>query len=256
MSHPMNLSNSLIDTSREPGAQRGYRHGLACECRQCNREFEDEANVGKIWDWVKGEFGGIDIIDRIAHGTRSKRKCRRGHTTNGPDGWCVRDLSKIYALVLHQTAFSRGNRIDRYDNVGAHFVIIPDGRVIQLHPLEAYLHSSNGLNAGSVAVEFVGNFPNTRGTWWRGDRFGRNKPTSEQIVAGRKLVRHLISKIGLTHVLAHRQSSKQKANDPGPHIWKGVGQWALDSKGLSDGGSTFSVGTGQPIPAAWRKFTG
>ena len=51
-----------------------------------------------------------------------------------------------------------------------------------------------------------------------------------------------------------RQSSKMKANDPGPHIWKGVGQWALNELGLSDGGATFSVGSGQPIPDSWRTF--
>lgn len=234
----------------------GTRHGLACGCGRCESEFEGEAFLGNVWDWVRGRFGRLDIIDRTDKSPKDKRRCRRGHTTKGPDGWCVRDLSKIYALVLHQTAFSWENRVEKYDPVTAHFVIIPDGRVIQLHPLEAYLYSSDGLNSGSVAVEFVGNFPNTRGKWWRGDKFGKHIPTPEQIRAGRGLVRHLKEQIGLTHVLAHRQSSRAKANDPGPHIWKGVGQWALDTLGLSDGGSTFKVGTGQPIAESWRTFSG
>lgn len=182
------------------------------------------------------------IVDRTAHSPQSKRVR-------------TRDLSTVYALVLHQTAFSRGNRRDRYDRVTAHFVVLPDGTTIQLHPESAYLNSSNGLNRGSVAVEFVGNFPNTSGRWWRGDKFGRHTPSAAQIAAGRRLVRHLITRIGLTHILAHRQSSRTRANDPGPDIWKGVGQWAVDSQGLSDGGPTFRVGTGQTIPDNWRTWS-
>ena len=60
--------------------------------------------------------------------------------------------------------------------------------ILQNHPNAAYLWASNGLNRGSVAVEFVGNFPNTRGKWWKGDKFGRHIPTKDQITAGRALV--------------------------------------------------------------------
>ncbi|MFN7999717.1 MAG: hypothetical protein U0X75_01730 [Acidobacteriota bacterium] len=58
----------------------------------------------------------------------------------------------------------------------------------------------------------------------------------------------------MTHVLAHRQSSGQRENDPGPDIWYHVGQWAIDNLGLKDGGPGFKVGTGNPIPDLWRKW--
>jgi peptidoglycan hydrolase-like protein with peptidoglycan-binding domain len=60
--------------------------------------------------------------------------------------------------------------------------------------------------------------------------------------------------MGLTHILAHRQSSGQRENDPGPDIWYHVGQWAVDNLGLKDGGPGFKVGTGNPIPDLWRTW--
>jgi hypothetical protein len=47
------------------------------------------------------------------------------------------------AVVLHQMSLSRENDPQRYRRVTAHFVIIPDGRVVQLHPLSARLDASN-----------------------------------------------------------------------------------------------------------------
>ena len=99
-----------------------------------------------------------------------------------------------------------------------HFAILPDGRILQLHPITAYTWASNGFNKGSVAVEFAGNFPNTRGKWWNEKEAGKNQVTKEQIEAGRYLVRHLIRTMGLTHILAHRQSSATRENDPAPHL--------------------------------------
>ena len=164
----------------------------------------------------------------------------------------TRAPGKVYALVLHQMAFSRGSDSTRYDRVTAHFAILPDGKILQLHPVSALLWASNGFNAGSVAVEFAGNFPNVKGRCWAADRFGCHRVTDEQIMAGRYLVDHLIRTIGLTHVLAHRQSSGTRENDPGPDIWYHVGQWAVQTRGLRDGGPGFKVGTGNPIPEMWR----
>lgn len=114
------------------------------------------------------------------------------------------------------------------------------------------LWASNGFNRGSVAVEFAGNFPNVRGKCWAADRFGCHRLTDEQVRAGRYLVDHLVRTNGLTHVLAHRQSSGTRENDPGPDIWYHVGEWALKTRGLRDGGPGFRVGTGKPIPDQWR----
>ena len=60
--------------------------------------------------------------------------------------------------------------------------------------------------------------------------------------------------MGLTHVLAHRQSSGTRENDPGPDVWFDVGQWAVNTLGLKDGGPGFKIDTGNPIPEEWRTW--
>ncbi len=247
-------------------------------------EFADETRAPEDWLEIEDQqllhrtsSGGSRIQDRTA---LTSPKLRHG----------TRDMRKVYALVLHQMAFSRGSVNTRYDTVPAHFAILPDGQILQLHPLSALLWTSNNFNAGSVGVEFAGNFPDDKGWWWynckkdkktgqlqekvnakccaylltaqgRKDQKGceylsskRQRVTPEQIEAGRYLVDHLIREMGLTHILAHRQSSIDRENDPGPDIWYGVGQWAVENRGLKDGGPGFKVGNGKSILDSWRNW--
>jgi hypothetical protein len=203
-------------------------------------DTEFEQFLGNLW----GRFtdtGSADatIVDRTSLTPKNLRKGTR---------------KKVYALVLHQMAFNRGNDRGRYDTVPAHFAILQDGTILQLHPEAALLWTSNGFNAGSVGVEFAGNFPNTKGRCWNSKEHGCHQVTPEQIAAGRRLVRYLIKKIGLTHILTHRQAHRDRENDPGPDIWAGVGQWAVDQLGLNDGGPGFKIDSGNPIPDEWRTW--
>jgi N-acetylmuramoyl-L-alanine amidase-like protein/putative peptidoglycan binding protein/D-alanyl-D-alanine carboxypeptidase-like protein len=216
---------------------------------------EAEGEFGDIFSRIKSGVGdvfsraaeaidgGSRIIDLTAKADKSERKS-------------IRDPKKVYALVLHQMAccFKVKDPLTRFLKMAPHFAILPDGRILQLHPITAYTWASNGFNKGSVAVEFAGNFPNTRGKWWNEKEAGKNQVTKEQIEAGRYLARHLIRTMGLTHILAHRQSSATRENDPGPDIWYHVGQWAVDNLGLKDGGPGFKVGDGNPIPDLWRTW--
>jgi hypothetical protein len=77
------------------------------------------------------------------------------------------------------------------------------------------------------------------------------------VEAGRFLVDYLIREIReikLTHILAHRQSSGKRENDPGPDIWYHIGQWAVENRGLKDGGPAFKIDTGLTIPDVWRTW--
>lgn len=185
--------------------------------------------------------GAPRIEDRTGFALKDRRKGRR-------------DPATVKALVLHQMAFSRGNNPDRYNGVTAHYAILPNGRILQLHPISALLWASNGFNRKSVAVEFAGNLPNIKGKCWEPGKFGCHKLTQEQIEAGRYLVKSLKDRIGLTHIFAHRQALASRENCPGPDIWYNVGQWALNNLGLSDGGARYKIGTGNPIPDAWRNW--
>lgn len=175
-----------------------------------------------------------------------------------------RDPRKVYAFVLHQMAFKRQHRKTKkysdpesYLATGAHFCIMFDGRIVQLHPCSRMIWHGNCLSPGSVAVEFEGNFPNVKGRWWidKDSRVqNKDKPTQAQFESGRFLTSYLKTVMGITHVLAHRQSSDSRENDPGPDIWYQIGQWALEKLGLSDGGAQFKCGTGNPILPAWRTW--
>ncbi|MFN2440288.1 MAG: type VI secretion system tube protein TssD, partial [Chitinophagaceae bacterium] len=175
-----------------------------------------------------------------------------------------RDPRKVYAFVLHHMAFKRkSHKTGKYSDpnsylsTGAHFFIMLDGRIIQLHPISRMIWHGNCISPGSVAVEFEGNFPNIKGQWWiNKDSQYQNKdnPTQAQFDSGRFLAGYLKLVLGTTHILAHRQSSDSRENDPGPDIWYNVGQWAVDKLGLSDGGPTFKCGTGNPILPEWRTW--
>lgn len=162
-----------------------------------------------------------------------------------------RNASDVDALVLHQMGFTRGNSPNRYLNTCAHFIILRDGTIAQLHRVTDYLYASSALNARSVAVEFAGNMPSERGRYYQPATYGRHRVTVDQVASGRFLIRHLKSSIGIRYVFAHRQGTNGHTNCCGPDIWFNVGQWAV-SMGFSDGGVGFTMGDGLPIPTSWR----
>ena len=225
----------IVPLSAAPAAEGEW--GLGDLFGRIGRGIGDAA--GRVAD----ALSSAGIIDLTAQADKSVRKG-------------ARDPKKVKALVLHQMAccFKRKDPLKSYLSLKAHFAILPDGKILQMHPVTELIWASNGFNSGSVAVEFAGNFPDIKGKWWQGDKFGRDRATAAQIDAGRRLIRYLVSTIGLRTVLAHRQSSSQRENDPGPDIWYHVGQWAVDNLGLEDGGPGFKVDDGNPIPDSWRSW--
>ena len=179
-----------------------------------------------------------------------------------------RDPRIITSLVLHHMAFKRKDKRGHLSNpesylmTGAHFCIMLDGRIIQLHPISRFIWHSHGTSPRSVGVEFEGNFPNEEGKWWyerdktTGKKININEdiPTQAQFESGKFLLSYLKLVIGLRNVLAHCQSSKDREGDPGPDIWFNVGEWGLANLGLSDGGKDFKVGDGFPILDSWRRW--
>jgi hypothetical protein len=221
-----------------------------------NDQFTFEAEQFEIAPEASYGLEDIEEIEELSYSDEDRRIINLTAQADKSKRAGARDPNKVYALVLHQMAccFKRPNPLKNYLSTGAHFAILHDGRILQLHPISAMIWASNCLSPRSVAVEFAGNFPDTRGRWWKGDTYGRNNVTQAQIESGRYLVRHLIRTIGLKTITAHRQSSDTRENDPGPDIWYHVGQWAVDNLGLSDGGPGFKCGTGNPVPDTWRTW--
>lgn len=189
--------------------------------------------------WARAQAVKLEIVDLTSKAPTRKRSKRS---------------RPVDAVVLHQMSFSRGNDLQKYLEVTAHFVITPNGTVGQLHPMSARLDASHGFNGRSVAIEFAGNLQATTGDWWSPETHGRNQLTTAQIEAGRKLLNQLTLH-GVRFVFGHRQSYVERGNDPGPEIWSSVAQWGISKLRLSDGGPAYAIGSGRPIPAEWRTYT-
>lgn len=167
-----------------------------------------------------------------------------------------REREKIDSIVLHHMAFNRGNLVKLYKKVCAQYIVTADGQIAQLYDDLDFLNASNDFNRRCISIEFAGNFPDHRYDWWKGGKLhisDRCYLTPAQIRAGRCLLATLKARLpGIKYLYAHRQSSKTRANDPGPDVWFNIAEWALTKLNLTDRLPQTHVGTGQPIPEIWR----
>lgn len=169
----------------------------------------------------------------------------------------------VKAIVLHQTASQLGERPERWHSVPIHFGITRLGKTIQLYDLTEVCNHAGAFNRWTIGIEIDGWFSGIDG---QPDTLWQPKPPAPkrtpmtlpavQMVAARACVKLIIDTVAanggkITHIHPHRQSSKDRQSDPGSLIWQRVGTWAQEEFGLSDGGKTYSIDTGRPIPEAW-----
>ena len=190
-----------------------------------------------------------EIVDRRKTAAATHRRERRP--------W-----KKVTGICLHQTACVLGERPGRWDTIGAHFGVTRSGNVIWLHDMDHVVIHGNGWNAGTVGIEIDGKYEGVHGdisTFWRDKSDPNSTPqelTSESANATRRLIRFICEEVrrngGEVKVLvAHRQASVNRRNDPGSQIWTEVALPIIDELGLDDGGVGFKIGNGYPIPEAW-----
>jgi len=189
-----------------------------------------------------------DIVDKTAE------------TAKKYSNYCglPRKSAQIDSVVLHQTSFSRGSVPDNYLSVHAHFVVLPDGTIVQLHPVEAYIIlASSAFNNDAIAIEHAGNFPDEHGHYWEGGTYGRSVLSAQQISGACDLVKYLNQTYGVSFIFAHRQGEfeNKRGNCPGPDIWYNVGEWAMRELGMSDGGKGYKEGNGKPDPTQLETAT-
>ena len=207
-------------------------------------------------------FGARPPLVQPPPGLRDRR--RFAAQAHGPKReWKVRSRAwrKFTGICLHQTACLLGERLERCDSVGAHIVILRSGEWTWLHDFDREVAHGNGWNAGTVGIEVDGLFAgdeNDPETVWDDPstpyRELGMQPTQAQLDTLEAVVRWLVAegKANGTIVralVAHRQSSKTRRNDPGSAIWR-VAVRLMAELGLSDGGVGFVLG-GYPIPEVW-----
>lgn len=182
----------------------------------------------------------------------------------------MRPWAETTGITLHQTACDMGERVERYDTMGAHWGVLRSGRIVRLCDNNRIVFHGNGWNNRCVGIEVNGLYagreddPNTaqdealRSTWDDPSTPTREKPqqvTPAAMLSLRMLCRFINYDVmlhgGALKVLcAHRQSSTDRRNDPGEAIWKQAAVPVSTELGLNYGGVGFTI-SGYPIPECW-----
>lgn len=192
------------------------------------------------------------MIDRRSFAGRNK--------DIGPRSW-----TEVTGWCLHQTACHLGSssKISRCDRIGAHFVVYQDGRIFWLHDLDRKVIHGHGWNRQTIGIEIDGLFAGIEGdpsTVWNDPSTPREEkamtPTQAQIDAVKQLIRWGTAEVArhggrIQKLVAHRQSSKNRRNDPGSKVWKEIAIPMSAELGFDHGGIGFTIGNGRPIPEAW-----
>jgi hypothetical protein len=171
-------------------------------------------------------------------------------------------LRIVRGWTLHQTAAVLGDlREDRWDTVGAHRGVTAAGQRYLLHDLGRVVYHGNGWNALTGGIEIDGLFAGVEGdrsTVWKNGPESHLTDLQTQAVMW-TIVDGYIEVAegggGMTALVAHRQSSATRRNDPGGEIWRRIALVMQRLLELRDGGQVdhrFKIGGGSPIPEAWN----
>lgn len=170
-----------------------------------------------------------------------------------------RKWPEITGICFHQTAVILGEKPRRYESLGAHVAVTRGGKIILVHDFEKVVYHGNGWNNGCVGIEIDGRYEGIEGdrsTLWEQRLWKRSTTlTEETISAAMELTRWICGIVetrgGKVRVLvAHRQSSMTRRNDPGSAIWRRIVLPLHEELGLGDGGPGFAIG-GRPLPDEW-----
>ena len=171
---------------------------------------------------------------------------------------------QITGITWHQTAVQMGERPGRYDSMGAHIAITQQGKVIWVHDFDKIVYHANGFNNRTIGIEVVGAFPGITGdlsrrSFWRPKERPNMRPTklTDECVQAchdtSKWIVEMVKRHGgkLKFMLAHRQSSGTRRNDPGEEIWQRCVMPMMKKYKLTHGGKSFKIDKGRPIPENW-----
>lgn len=213
----------------------------------------------------------IDLTAKSNIQTKSGRR-RKG----------TRQFKRLTRFCWHQTAFVwRPYRVSKalkkyttHHKMNAHVMVDSDGTILLLHNFKYYLWTANTFNPDCLSIEVLGNFEGIQGSgkWYKGDKFGRARPSREQIIRCRQLKKWLLDpeqgpadadlpkpllewrqgvrKYGnpLKWTNTHREATDDRNADCGSELWYHVGEWSFAKTKLTHG---LKKGRGKMLPPEW-----
>lgn len=226
---------------------------------------EDVVKDGAIIDkkkekepWVHFVEDGVNVYD-----------CR-GFFNPPRLGLFVRPMKSINGIMLHRTSCVIDDRVHQHARTNAHAAVTMGGNIYLIHPWTLGIFHGHSLSEASIGIEFDGNpegFPG--GGYWIDQNYkkdgkvqekykkqvGPHPITPEQVKAAMVLLNIIVREVEkeggkITNILAHRQSTSERASDPGWECWQKIAMpWqeqigAIDTKDLK-------VKTGSAIPKVW-----
>lgn len=188
----------------------------------------------------------------------------------------TRPIENVTGLGWHQTA---ATWVDarRCLNVPAHAVVLrdgvwldgeplPDGAVVLLHPLRAYVYHGHALNRWTIGVEIMAREPGIEGdarTFWRSRRERKAglgmaelaaPASAAQLASANALGDYYAAEVAaqggrLVASVDHRNGHRSRVSDPGQRIHRAVTRPVGERHGLDVGVPV--VGSGKPNPTIW-----
>lgn len=195
------------------------------------------------------DLPGVEFHDRRktamqAHGPKREWKTR------------TRMMKSVTGQCWHQAGVDLGERVERYDSVGAHVCVTLARKVIWLHDWDRLGMFANGWNDATVSIEVSGLFAGIDGdinTVWQ--RKAPNVLTPELAATCRDVASWITVDANARGAnvrvyVSHRQSSATRRSDPGQAIYRDVVLAGAAADGVKTAPTTV-LGDGLPVPEAW-----
>lgn len=188
----------------------------------------------------------------------------------------TRKIENVTGLGWHQTASWWIDAL-RCLNVPAHAIVLgegceldgellPDGTIILLHPILAYVHHGHSLNRFTIGVEIMCREPGIEGddrTFWIARREKKRgltmsdliRPSTDAQIRSANLLGDYyhdeVARRGgrIVTSLDHRMGHRSRVSDSGQRLHRGVTRAFGDRHQIDVGVPV--VGSGKPNPTAW-----
>jgi len=174
-------------------------------------ETEQEGFLDDIWNWFTDD-STVEIISRSEWGARQPKAVQTLrlpvryayiHHTAGSSPNTMEKEHQLMRVIQNDHMNSRG-----FADIGYNFVIMPSGRIFEGRGWNRVGAATKKWNSQSLSFCWAGNYEN-------------NRPTSESIEAGRRLLAHAIESGYLTSdfvIRGHRDAAKTAC--PGRYLYE------------------------------------